>query len=77
MTSLFALETSSFMSFLKGIKALILENPALRQELAIYKRTGRRPRLRPADRVFWVCLSKLSNNWRAPWLANIRTSWNH
>ena len=34
--------------------------------LATYKRIGRRPRLRTADRVFWIWISKLWNNWRTP-----------
>ncbi len=40
-------------------EALILENLALRQQLATYKRTCKRPRLRMSDRAFWVGLSKL------------------
>ncbi len=46
-------------------ETLILENLALRQQLATYKRTCKRtckrPRLRMFDRAFWVGLSKL---WR-------------
>ena len=44
---------------------LILENVALQQQLSIYKRTGKRPRLRPSERVFWVGLSKVWGNWRS------------
>jgi hypothetical protein len=39
--------------------ALTAENLALRQQLAIYRRTVTRPRLRRCDRVFWVWLSWL------------------
>jgi hypothetical protein len=35
-----------------GHRQLALENLALRQQLAVYKRTAPRPRLRPADRLF-------------------------
>ena len=42
---------------------LALENLALRQQLALYKNAGRRPRLSDADRAFWVLLSRI---W-APW----------
>ena len=53
---------STFWAFLTAIftgkKALILENFALRQQLAVYLRKEKRPRLRPCDRVFWVLLSK-------------------
>jgi phosphoribosylcarboxyaminoimidazole (NCAIR) mutase len=38
---------------------LALENAALRQQLAVYRRTQRRPRLRPADRAFWILLRRL------------------
>ena len=37
---------------------LVLENLALRQQLAVLRRSIRRPRLRPCDRVFWVWLSR-------------------
>ena len=38
---------------------LVLENAALRQQLAAYAAKGDRPRIRPADRVFWVLLQRL------------------
>ena len=44
-------------------EALMLENLALRQQLATYKRTCKRPRLRMLDRAFWVGLSKLWRKW--------------
>jgi len=44
-------------------ETLILENLALRQQLAAYKRTSKRPRLRMFDRAFWVGLSKLWRKW--------------
>jgi hypothetical protein len=34
--------------------SLIVENLALRHQLAVLRRTVPRPRLRPADRAFWV-----------------------
>jgi hypothetical protein len=40
---------------------LALENLALRQQLAVYKKTHPRPRLTDADRQFWVLLSRI---WR-------------
>jgi len=39
--------------------ALVLENAALRQQLATYAIKGDKPRIRPADRVFWVILQRL------------------
>jgi putative transposase len=44
--------------------ALALENLALRQQVAIYKRTHPRPQLRKTDRLFWVCLSQIWQGWR-------------
>ena len=47
--------------------ALQLEILALQQQLAVLQHTGpRRPRLQPADRLFWVCLSRLWSGWRNP-----------
>ncbi len=42
----------------------IMENLALRQQLAILKRTCKRPQLQPKDRLFWVLLSRLWCRWR-------------
>ena len=66
MTLIFWLADAVLKLFFKGRQALILENVALRQQLATYKRIGRRPRLGPADRVFWIWLSKLWSNWETP-----------
>ena len=52
--------------FIGGHRQLALENLALRHQLAIYKRTVTRPRLRRADRVFWIALAKLWPGWRQP-----------
>jgi putative transposase len=49
-----------------GHRQLALENLALRQQLAVYKRTAKRPKLRSSERLFWVCLSKVWTGWRAP-----------
>ncbi len=44
-------------------ETLVFENLALRQQLAAYQRTCKRPRLRMVDRAFWVGLSKLWRKW--------------
>ena len=44
---------------------LVVENLALRQQLAVCKQSVKRPRLRLRDRVFWVLLSRLWPNWRS------------
>jgi len=47
--------------------ALHLEILALRQQLAVLHHSGpKRPNLRPVDRFFWTCLSKLWSSWRNP-----------
>ena len=43
----------------------------LRQQLAIYQRTEGRPQLRQRDRIFWVVLSRLWQDWRA-WLIIVK-----
>src|SRR5882724_7094598 len=40
-----------------GHRRLAIENLALRQQLAVYKRTAPRPRLRTPDWPFWTCAS--------------------
>jgi putative transposase len=43
---------------------LALENLALRQQLAIWKRPKKRPQIRTKDRLFWILLSRFWSNWR-------------
>lgn len=47
-----------------GHQAVVLENLALRQQLAIYKRKQKRPRLMQGDRWFWMALARLWKGWR-------------
>jgi putative transposase len=47
-----------------GHRQLALENLALRQQIAVYKRTAPRPRLRTTDRLFWAGLARLWPGWR-------------
>jgi hypothetical protein len=45
-------------------QALLLDNLALRQQLAtLVQRSGRRARLGPLDRVFWVALRVVWTDW--------------
>jgi len=41
-----------------------LENLALRHQLAVYKKTVTRPKVRGSDRLFWVALSRVWAGWR-------------
>lgn len=43
---------------------LAAEILALRQQLAVLNRTVKRPQLRERDRLFWVMLSRLWEDWR-------------
>src|SRR5205809_7007802 len=40
-----------------------LENLALRHQLAVYKKTVTRPKVRRSDRLFWVALSRVWAGW--------------
>ena len=46
-------------AILRRRATLALENLALRQQLAILRRSVKRPRLRPGDRAFWVLLRRV------------------
>ena len=50
-----------------GRVAIVAENLALRQQLAVLEISGKRPKLRPQDRLFWVLWRKLFSDWRS-WL---------
>jgi hypothetical protein len=48
----------------RGHRAVALENPALRQQLAVLTRTRTRLPLRPRDRLFWILLTSAWREWR-------------
>jgi hypothetical protein len=50
--------------FEKGHQAVVLDNLALRQQLSVYKRRQKRPRLVGRDRWFWIALSEVWTEWR-------------
>jgi putative transposase len=61
---------SLFLSLVRALRSafhthadLVVENLALRQQLANFQRTSARPRLRKSDRTFWVVLSHLWSRW--------------
>ncbi len=60
---LIALLTTS-LSSLKSRQALAVENLVLRQQLAVYDRRVKRPKLNKADRAFWLVLMQLWPKWR-------------
>src|SRR4029450_9535287 len=48
-----------------GSATIALENLALRHQLAVLQRSGRRPRLSRWDRILWIWLSRLWTSWRS------------
>ena len=51
-------------SMFRSRAVLELENLALRHQLGVLQRSARkRPRLTPADRLFWVWLSRIWRDW--------------
>ena len=55
----------AFLSAFRTQSELAIENLALRQQLAILKSRNPRPNLSNSDRLFWVVLSHLWENWHA------------
>ena len=54
-----------FRVLLAGRAALVAENLALRHQLAVLRRSVKRPRLRRRDRILWAWLSRTWKDWRA------------
>jgi putative transposase len=52
--------------FGRGHHAVVLENLVLRQQLVIYKRKKKCPRLVGRDGWFWIALSAVWKDWRRP-----------
>ena len=53
----------ALVAALRPRPSLVLENLALRQQLAILRRSVPRARLRPVDRAFWAILSRTWSRW--------------
>ena len=43
---------------------LVLENIALRHQLAVYKRSVKRPNINDCDRIFWLTVMRMLKEWR-------------
>src|SRR5262252_9958342 len=50
---------------LAGQKQVALENAALRQQLAVFKRNVPRPNLNDRDRLFWIGLYLIWQDWKS------------
>ena len=53
----------ALISAFKARRELALENVALRQQLAVLRRSVKRPRLSNVDRGFWVLLRRIWTDW--------------
>jgi hypothetical protein len=56
-----------FLALIRCVRSrrdLLLENLALRQQLAVLAASRPRPRLTAYDRVFWVILRRFWSEWR-------------
>ena len=65
MTGMIPLILTSLLRMLRTRQSLVLENLALRHQLAVLQRTAPRPRFRTCDRLLWVLLSHLWRGWAA------------
>jgi|SRR6516165_5314758 hypothetical protein len=63
MAGMTTLILTGLLRVLKTRRALVLENLALQHQLAVLQRAAPRPRLRPADRLFWVLLYRTWSGW--------------
>jgi putative transposase len=56
---------ASVRSIFQSRAALDLENLALRHQIAVLQITVKRLKLTSADRLLWICLSRLWHDWRS------------
>ncbi len=56
------------LSLLRSVTAqrnkLVLENAALRHQLAVLKRSVKRPQIKDSDRIFWIMMHRLLKDWK-------------
>ncbi len=60
LTTLFEM----FQFVLRDRTQLALENIALRQQLPVYKRTVKRPKMKDRDRIFWLTVIGMLKEWK-------------
>src|SRR5664280_1634611 len=64
MFDLFRLWLGAVLSGFRTRRSLTLENLALRQQLAVFKRQQPRPRLGAIDKLFWVVARRFWAHWK-------------
>ncbi len=65
MLNAIAVSIRFILLILAGEKQVALENAALRQQLAVFKRNVPRPKLTKRDRLFWICLYMVWQDWKS------------
>src|SRR3954467_8092419 len=68
MAVLFLLAFRFVRLLLSGHQGVALENAALRMQIAAFQRKRKRPLLSTLDRMFWITLRSLWDDWRKPLL---------
>jgi putative transposase len=63
MFDLLGLWFGAVLRILRTHRSLMLENLALRQQLAVLKRKHPRPKLGPCDKLFWVAARCFWTDW--------------
>jgi putative transposase len=64
MTDMIGLLADAIVRLLHSRRTLLLENLALRQQLAALKRRHPRPRLSMADKLFWILALRFWSRWK-------------
>ena len=75
MFELFRLSLGVFCRIFCTRQNLMLENLALRQQLAVLKRKHPRPKLGPLDKLFWVVVRGFWSQWKAHSCSSCRKPW--
>ena len=56
---------TSIATWFRSLRSLQMQLIALRHQVAVYQQSIARSKLRPADRLLWVQLSRLWSGWQA------------
>src|ERR1039457_3483803 len=72
MFDLFRLWLGAVLRLFRTRRSLMLENLALRQQLAVFKRQQPRPSLRASDKLFWLVARRVWAHWKKSLLIVLR-----
>ena len=62
--SILRLAAALLLSLLKSRRRLVLDNPALRQQVTMLRQSVKKPRPSMADKLFWILFSRYVDDWR-------------